>query len=254
MIKNQEAITSEVLQRKFAAHLRNPEVNPPPADIEDRRMKIYRDLVYNNIEAFISNGFPVLRSIFSEESWHKMVRDFVHHHQSVSPYFLELGEEFIDYLESRRDCDSDPPFINELARYERAELALFVAQQDIPESKVIEASNLLNAVPQTSPLAWPMVFGYPVHKIGADLQPTEPESQPVCLVVYRNREEQVKFMEANPVTTRLLALCEKNIEHTAAELLARIAKELGEDDTHRIQRFGSEVLLQLQNLDIILFV
>ena len=37
-------------QYAFAAHLRDPDANPAPPDIEDRRMKIYRELVYNNIE------------------------------------------------------------------------------------------------------------------------------------------------------------------------------------------------------------
>ncbi|HKX55116.1 MAG TPA: putative DNA-binding domain-containing protein, partial [Xanthomonadales bacterium] len=33
----------------FAAHIRNPAVAPAPADVEDRRMQIYRDLFFNNI-------------------------------------------------------------------------------------------------------------------------------------------------------------------------------------------------------------
>ena len=50
-------------QRHFAAHIRNPDLNSAPSGIEDRRMSIYRELFYNNVESFISNGFPVLRSI-----------------------------------------------------------------------------------------------------------------------------------------------------------------------------------------------
>ncbi len=50
-------------QYDFAAHIRNPEQNPAPAGIEDRRMGIYRELFYNNVEGFLSNGFPVLAGI-----------------------------------------------------------------------------------------------------------------------------------------------------------------------------------------------
>lgn len=253
---SESELTSETLQRNFAAHLRNPALNAAPADIEDRRVQIYRDLIYNNIEAFISNGFPVIRTLYSDENWHALVRDFIHRHHAKSPYFLALGEEFINYLETlRADLSSDdPPFILELARYERAELALFVDPQAIPRSKAVEPSDILNAIPQTSPLAWPMVFSYPVHKIGLEFQPAKPEELPVCLVVYRNRQDQVKFLEANPVTTRLLALCENNNHRTAAELFSQIATELGHEDAQPIIGFGAEVLWQLQNLDIILFV
>ncbi|MCP4827546.1 MAG: DUF2063 domain-containing protein, partial [Proteobacteria bacterium] len=44
----------------MARYLRDPQNNPPPEDVEQRRLKIYEDLIYNNIEGFISSGFPVL--------------------------------------------------------------------------------------------------------------------------------------------------------------------------------------------------
>ena len=36
-------------QYEFAAHLRDPENVPAPDGIEDRRMGIYRELFYNNL-------------------------------------------------------------------------------------------------------------------------------------------------------------------------------------------------------------
>ena len=55
-------------QYEFTAHLRDPEKNPAPEGIEDRRLGIYRDLLYNNVEGFISGGFPVIRSIYNDEN------------------------------------------------------------------------------------------------------------------------------------------------------------------------------------------
>ena len=103
-------------QYAFTAHLRDPEQNPAPEGIEDRRIGIYRTLLYNNVEGFIANGFPVLRSIYSDDDWHHMVRDFFAHHQSTSPYFLEISQEFLDYLQSERQPHAeDPPGLLELA-------------------------------------------------------------------------------------------------------------------------------------------
>ena len=88
------------IQRAFAAHIREPDLHAAPAGIEDRRMKIYRELFYNNIEGFISSAFPVLRKLYSDTDWHAMVRDFVHRHQSQTPYFLVISEEVLAYLEN----------------------------------------------------------------------------------------------------------------------------------------------------------
>ena len=54
-------------QYEFAAHIRDPEHKPAPDDIEDRRMGIYRELFYNNVEGFLSNSFPVLRKLMDDD-------------------------------------------------------------------------------------------------------------------------------------------------------------------------------------------
>jgi hypothetical protein len=123
-------------QIAFAAHIRHPELHEAPADLEDRRLAIYRDLFYNNIEGFLASGFPVLRSILGDSLWHRMVRDFIHSHQSHSPYFLQISEEFLGYLKDERQVQaSDPAFMLELAHYEWVELALDVSTLKIPEEQ-----------------------------------------------------------------------------------------------------------------------
>lgn len=243
------------IQRAFAAHIREPDLHAAPAGIEDRRMKIYRELFYNNIEGFISSAFPILRKLYSDTDWHLMVRDFVHRHQSQTPYFLEISEEFLAYIENERQAqDCDPPFIFELARYEWAELALFVAEQEIPLNTFDSQANnvnLLDSIPVLSPLAWLMVFQYPVHKIGPLFQPQEPDQQPTCLVIYRNRQDKVCFLEANMVTARLLELCDENPDRRGRDLLGQIATELNHSDPAVVIEGGAETLAQLHSLDII---
>ncbi|MEK6596470.1 MAG: DNA-binding domain-containing protein, partial [Pseudomonadota bacterium] len=68
-------------QYAFAAHIRNPEKNPRPEDIEERRMKIYRELFYNNVEDFMANTYPVLRQITPDDRWHAMMRDYFANHR-----------------------------------------------------------------------------------------------------------------------------------------------------------------------------
>ena len=41
------------IQNVFTQHMRDPDNNPAPEGIEDRRIGVYRELVYNNIQNFI---------------------------------------------------------------------------------------------------------------------------------------------------------------------------------------------------------
>ncbi len=220
-------------------------------DMEDRRMKIYRDLVYNNIETFISSGFPILRSVIADETWHEMIRDFVSHHQSHTPYFLEISQEFLRYLqEERKEHDSDPGFMLELAYYEWVELALDVSPEEIPDTDT-RGDQLLSSRPEVSPLAWRLSYQYPVHKLGPEYQPQEPPEQATFVVVYRNRENEVKFLETNAVTIHLLQLFEDQ-DISARDALINISEQLGHDSHDVVLTNGKSLVDQLYSLDILL--
>ena len=57
---------AEALQRAFAAHVRDPEHAPAPPGIEARRMAIYTDLFFNNVESLITANFPVIRTLYDD--------------------------------------------------------------------------------------------------------------------------------------------------------------------------------------------
>lgn len=243
----------EAVERQLAAHIRNPDAQDGPADIEPRRLKIYRELFYKNIETFISNGFPILHSLIPEPGWHAMVRDFMANHQCRTPYFLEISQEFLLYLQhTRKPQADDPAFMNELAHYEWLELALDVADENLDDITVELQGDLLAQLPVVSPLAWSMAYHYPVHKIGRDFQPDQPEPSPVYLVVYRDRKDRVGFMEANSVTARLLELLQRDDINTGQQALAIIAEELQHPDLAQVIAGGLAIMEQLRELDIIL--
>jgi hypothetical protein len=213
-------------QMTMARYLRDPGVNPPPQGVERRRLKIYEDLVYNNIEGFISGGFPVLRSLYCDDNWHEMVRCFIDNHRCHSPYFLEISQEYIQFLmEDYQLGASDPVFMVELAHYEWAELALDVSEEELPpphESLEISGTSIV----RLSPVAWVLSYRFPVHRIGPGFQPTE-ATEPTYLAVYRDRQDSVQFMELNSATARLLELVRDNDGQALSVLLDQLAQELG---------------------------
>lgn len=245
-------LSFQALQTQLTAHLRDPEHAPPPGGIEERRLKIYRELFYNNIEGFLANAFPVLRQITDDAPWHAMVRDFYARHQSHNPLFNGLAEEFLHYLEDERGVvPGDPAFLQELAHYEWVELALSIADDELTPVLADPNGNLLDGVPLVSPLAWTLAYDYPVHRIGPDYLPDAPGESPTYLVVYRTRQDEVKFIEINAVTARLMALIEHAPEATGRAHLTQIASELGAS-VDEIIAAGHAMLLGLRARDVVL--
>ncbi|MEE8059263.1 MAG: putative DNA-binding domain-containing protein [Pseudomonadales bacterium] len=243
----------ESVQQQLASHIRNPVVVAGPAGIEQRRLKIYSELFYKNIENFISSGFPILRQIIADEPWHAMVRDFMVHHQCHTPYFLEISQEFLLYLQNDRQLMAeDPGFMLELAHYEWVELAVDIASQDLAEIEVNPEGDLLEQLPLVSPLAWSLAYQYPVYRIGVDFQPQQPSEQPVYLIVYRNCQDQVGFMEANAITARLLELLQAADAISGSQVLQQLALEIQHPHPEQVLASGTEILQQLRSLDILL--
>ncbi len=240
-------------QYAFTAHIRDPQRNAKPEGIEDRRMKIYRELLYNNIENFIASGFPVIRSIYSDDHWHKMVRDFFASHHSKTPYFLEISREFIHYLQNERQQQpEDPAGLVELAHYEWVELALHVSDETISMDNINANGNLLKQHPVFSPLAWPLVYQFPVHTMGPGSLPAEAPEQPTYLVVYRNRNDKVNFLEINPVTARLINLLQENEEVSGQDAIEQITREMNHPNPETVKHGGMAALQELQQYGIIL--
>ncbi len=240
-------------QYEFTAHLRDPKKNAMPEGIEDRRMAVYRELLYNNIESFIASGFPVLREIYDDENWHKMVRDFFANHQSQSPYFLEISQEFIAYLKNERQADeNDPAGLLELAHYEWVELALHVSDENICMDNIDANGDLLTQHPAFSPLAWPLVYQYPVHTMGPDNLPQKAPEQATYLVIYRNRNDEVNFLEINPVTARLIGLLQENESYSGTDAIEHIIREMNHPNPDIVKQGGFTALHELQQYGIIL--
>lgn len=241
------------IQTQLAAHLRNPEQVAGPEGVEDRRLKIYRELFYNNIETFISSGFPVLRSLVDDVFWHAMVRDFMIRHRCHSPYFLEITQEFLLYLQHTREAqEDDPPFMLELAHYEWVELGLDVAEDDITQVPHDPDGDLLEGLPVVSPLAWSLAYQFPVHRIGPDFQPEHPEAVPSYLVVYRGRDDRVGFMEANAVTARLLELLQGAQIENGRQALQVLAEEMQHPQPEQLVVMGLDLMEHLRSQSILL--
>ncbi len=241
-------------QHEFAAYIRDPENNPAPDDVNEQRMAMYRELFFNNINSFLSSNFPVLRAILNDAQWFELAQDFFARHRSVSPHFSAIPEEFLDYLQNEHDHSGDFPFMLELAHYEWVEMALSIAKEELViNDRVIDKAidDLLTKNIRLSPLAWPLAYQYPVQKISPDYLPAEPPGQPTCLIVYRNSDDVVNFIEITPITYRLLEILQEHESLLTETCLQQIADESKHPNPELIISGGLQILKELAEKNII---
>lgn len=247
------AVDFKAKQAEFAAYIRNPEHAAVPDDVDPQRMAMYRELFFNNINSFLSSNFPVLRTILTDEQWQELAQDFFVSHRCQTPHFSEIAEEFLDYLQNQRNSVDDYPFLLELAHYEWVEMAVSIAQATPNYGDPHFVNNILQQHLTLSPVAWPLVYQFPVERIGPEFLPQSAPDQPSYLIVYRDREDQVHFMQTTPYTYRLLQLIEENSDKSGEDYLQILAAELPDTlDRQSVLDFALNTLQDMASKGILI--
>jgi uncharacterized protein len=248
-----DMVDTAALQREFARHLRDPVLFPPPEGLEERRLQVYRELFFNNIEGLLASGFPVIRALLGVPRWTRLVRDFYREHASRTPLFTEIGREFQRYLETRVDAGhGDPPFLVELTHYEWVELALSLDEHDIATLAHDPQGDIVDGPPLLSPLAWCFSYRWPVHRLGVDFQPTVAPEQPTALVLVRDRRDHISFLELSPLAKVLFDLLKENPGVPGLELAQALAGALPQFPGAQIVDGAVNSLHEFRRRDIVL--
>ena len=230
-------------QHAFTSHIRNPRVNPCPPGIEAGRMQIYQRLVYQNLEGFLLTCFPVLRKVLGARRWSRLVRGFLAGHHSHSPFFRQIPEEFLQFLQNDGALPATfPEYVLELAHYEWIELVL-ATSTDTPEWEVIDPTgSLLEQRPILNPVLANLRYDWPVHRIAPRVRVSAAETY---LLVFRDAGDLVQFTEINAFTSRLIHLLE-SAEHTGRTALEIIIKEARHPSAEAVIQGGFKIMHDLQ--------
>lgn len=240
-------------QRRFIAHLRNPDAEAPPQGIPAARIGVYVELLRNKIEDSLLACFPVLHARLGEDRWQRLAGEFIARHRCVSPFYRQIPDEFVAYLQDERMEAGDPPFWAELAHYEWMELVLSIAEGEPDFSAIDPEGDVLAGSPVLVPTLALLHYRYPVHRLGpqtADPEPV-PGAAPFYLLGYRDGDDEVRFIEISAATARLIALL-REPGGTGAGALARLAEELRHPDCAAMAQFGAEILWNLERQGVIL--
>lgn len=240
-------------QFRLASHIRDPGHAPPPPGIEDRRLAIYRDLFYNSLQGLLAGNFPVIRKLLGDDGWHALVRDFYREHRAATPLFPELPREFIQYLQARADAArGDKHWLLELAHYEWVELALDLSEASLADAPHDAAGDLLHGAPALSPLAWPLAYTWPVHRLSPAFQPDAPPAAATFLLVQRDGDYRVRFNELSPLSFRLLQRLSDEPRLSGREQLQALAAEALAPDPEAFVALGHDMLRQFLASGVIL--
>lgn len=244
---------TEAYQRAFAAHLRNPTLNPLPAGVDAERARVYVELLFNNVEDFLSHSFPVVRSLLDDSTWQALVRQFYAEHPCSTPYFREISAEFVQWLTEQ--SASNPlsarlPFLLELAHYEWAEIPLMLDDSAPDWENINTEGDLLDGIPVLNPVMLLQSYQYPVHRISVSYLPDAPE--PTHLLLLRTPQNRIEFVALNAVTARLVQLLQESLSGRAA--ITRLAQEMQHPNLQQLLDFGLSLLNQFRQQHVLLGV
>ena len=212
-------------------------------------MRLYEQLFYGNLERFLASGFPILKRRLGDTRWRKLVRAFYDRHPCQTPYFREIGQEFLAYLEAGNRQDL-PDFLVELAHYEATERSLQVAEDAALPADIDPAGDLLNQPVVVSPLTRLLSYRYPVQELGAADAADAPRPKPTFLIACRRRDGEVKMLASNALTHRLLELLHEEV--SGRQALAALAAQMPNIDSARLQTQGAAIFNRLRQAEVLL--
>ena len=234
------------VQGHFAACIRDGNPESPPPGVQRGQMAVYADLFRRNIDGLLGGMLPVFREAMGEARWQDMVRDFLRRHRSSEPLFRRLVEEFLDFLANERGQADDPGFALELAHFEWLRLHLDFARD--ADCAFGGEPPTLDETVVVSPLAHPLRYDWPVHQIDPKAPPPVSPDNATWLIAWRNRQDEVRVIESNAVTVRLLNLIGEGARPRVA--VATIAGELGRDED-AMHAAGAAIVTRLHRDDIL---
>ncbi len=238
--------TLAAVQIRFAAHIRDPDKQPPPADVEERRMAIYRELFFNNLSSLLAGTFPVMHELLTGSDWSRLVREFYRSGHNHTPFFPEIPRDFVYWLNNENPFP-EKPYLPELAHYEWLELAVQIDTVPEPEHTPLptDRQTWLHGSPKLSPWVRLGSYHYPVHRIRPGFEPEQSDQNGYFFLVYRDTRtetERVRFLALNPVSAWLYAQFKDNPGQSLQETLRRLAEQLGHKQPETLENSAQAVI------------
>lgn len=203
------------VQADFTGRIRYGDDNPLPEGVSEQRMQVYQELLFNNVYSVFERCFPVIFTLLPQQQSEELVHDFLRNSHCQTPYFHHLPHELVCYLSSIKL--ENYPYLAQLADYEWLELEVELTDENFQQ----DYDSTLELISRVvfSPVIRLKQYDYEVEKINKNYQPET--HQKSYLLLYRNENDEVKFVKLNLLSFRLMELLQLgvDIEQAANKLL-----------------------------------
>lgn len=186
------------------AYLAHVALGPePPPELAASRLGVYRRLVLATLDDCIASILPRTAARGGDAFW-QLVRRFYTERGPATHYLRDVPSELIAWWATQPPAPGLPAYALDLARHEASSIEVGAALDEAARPALGELA-----------LDRPVVFreatalrryDHAVHRLPEDADDrTEPDAQPVALLIYRDASFDLRTLELSPTAAAILA-------------------------------------------------
>jgi uncharacterized protein (UPF0276 family) len=232
---------------------------PVPADLG---MKVYNNAYFLRSHEFLTENFPCLAKLISEDSFQQLTASYLTHFPPHHPSIQELGNDLPKFLKTaiaRQELDLgvESEILSDIAAIELARAQCFVAPDAIDSVKLgelaqIDAEKFGDLIFEVSDHIKLIECSYDVlpamQSLNNDQQPNRPQSQQSFVAVYR---KEFKIYD-EPLTEWQAGFFRAlNMRKCFADACRRVAELLPDCDEQTVYTMAAQELVRLVQLGVI---
>ena len=138
------------IQKRFIGHVTKAEGRISQAH------KVYQELIYYRFEEVFEKAFPRFRKMVSEETFTKLIYDFLEV-GAQTPILWQVSGEFRDFLSANNTLNM--PYLQDLLTFEFLEIEMFMQKYEDVLPRVFDLQKSF----QLSSTVKIVTFNYPIH-------------------------------------------------------------------------------------------
>jgi hypothetical protein len=117
-------------------------------------------------------------------------------------------------------------------------------------SNIVADADIAKSLINISPLAWNLVYQYPVQTITTDFQPEDLKPGHHFILAYRDKSDEVFLQKIDMLTHLLIETIKENNNFTGLQVVEAIAKQQ-ESEQDKFIETGLTILKELQQNNVI---
>lgn len=241
---------TRVIQQKLVEYCRMNNEGEIEGTRQDR-LHNYRRLIYTIYWDALSDAYPIAKSILKEDQWDKMVDDFISECACNEPQLFRMPYSLIGFAEHKSYAEAfSLPYLLDLLLFEWIEIEVH-SMKDLPEKTLLSITKVEDGHLEFNPYFSLIKLNYPIHQLKK--QNIDQLKGEYFLLIYREKNGTVQYMELNGFTANLIEqLSANSAELTLTETLNHLFTDLKPNLIEELTTHAINFCFSLEEKGIIL--